>query len=104
MEKEAIKESMYLSVEMWQSSGMSQRAWCKQEGIGRGKFKYWLDRYHREAGIGEGVSGFVALETCPVDKTSIRDVFSITYPNGAQLHCPEGTGHGELLSLLQLMG
>ena len=36
------QEEMFLAIELWQESGLSQFKFCKREGIAKGTFQYWL--------------------------------------------------------------
>lgn len=47
---------MFSMIENWQSSGMTQLSFCKEQQIAYGKFHYWLKRYgerHQEESAGE---------------------------------------------------
>ena len=42
------KEEMFLSIELWQDSGMSQKAFCDKEELSLPTFGYWLRKYKKE--------------------------------------------------------
>lgn len=43
--KEDIRESAELAITLWRESGLSQGAFCRQEGIARTTFQHWRKRY-----------------------------------------------------------
>jgi transposase-like protein len=90
------KEQIYLAIEKWQASGLSQYQFCKQEDISKSTFGYWYKKYKQE----QSISGFSPKKP---DKTFLPLEFSthspessenpperitITYPNGVQVSCP----------------
>ena len=40
-------EEMTFAIELWQESGLSQRAYCEQEGYTISKFNYWVNKLAR---------------------------------------------------------
>lgn len=70
---------MFDKIEQWQKSGLSQRAWCNQDGLPYYRFHYWYKRYrdasHSSSG---GSSGFLELKVKPVTT------------GFAELICPDG--------------
>ncbi|MFV0266570.1 MAG: IS66 family insertion sequence element accessory protein TnpA, partial [Draconibacterium sp.] len=42
------KDEMYLAVEKWRESGLSQRKFCKREKLALQTFGYWFRKYRNE--------------------------------------------------------
>jgi hypothetical protein len=45
---EKLKTQMYGFIARWEHSGLSQKEFCKAEGINYYKFKYWKTRKVKE--------------------------------------------------------
>jgi hypothetical protein len=45
---EAFRQSMYSKIREWQSSGLSQKAFCEQQTIKYFVFHYWYKQYRDE--------------------------------------------------------
>ena len=43
--KKDVRESAELAITLWRESGLSQGAFCRQEGIARTTFQHWRKRY-----------------------------------------------------------
>lgn len=87
------KEEMYLAIEIWQESGLSQYKYCKQEGMSRNTFKYWLNKYRNETGKSfPTTNSFIPVHLSqPKDRTvgyNKQREITITYPNGTEVNCP----------------
>ncbi len=66
-------------VEDWQSSGLSQKAFCNLHGIKIGTLGYWVARLKEE---GNSSGGFVPL---PTQTTRCDQSIEIIYPTGVRL-------------------
>lgn len=101
-------EEMQLAiVELWQESGLSKYAFCKQEKLSRSTFNYWLERFgHSLASLlrkqrtslsskTKNTASFVTvnLESTPSDATP---AIELEYPNGVKLRLPPGFTHEQL--------
>ena len=89
------QEEMYLAVEKWQESGLSQSKFCKEERITFHIFKYWHKKFIKEKGQSKVAKKKSAKKFIPVkiEKTpnpfcKDKDFIEIIYPNGVQLSCP----------------
>lgn len=85
---------MYLAIELCKESNMTQKEFCKKEGLALGTFKYWQRKYqeqHIETGKSKSLS-FIPIEVDVNDteQTHIIDsgYITISYPNGIQVICP----------------
>ena len=46
------KEEMYLAIELWQESGLSQQVkFCSRENLSVKTFSYWYRKYKKEKGL-----------------------------------------------------
>ena len=100
------KEEMYLAIEIWQESDMSQNAWCKQNNISSNTFKYWLKRYRDDKAPANPAKTFLPVELTTSDENndpvSLSREITITYPNGIQVNCPVSIEIHQLLALIKL--
>ena len=106
--KKNIREEMYLAIEIWKESGLRQSHFCKQEGMSRSRFGYWLKKYRKdhERSVLPSPSTFIPLKVSATkDEEPTPDMLGaieITYPNGIHVSCPSGTAPIQLKALLSL--
>ena len=100
---------MYLVIELWQESGLSQVKFCSGEKLSVKTFSYWLRKYRKEKGLLEGRGKKVSETFIPVevsrDRTSNRanpdyGRIELAFPNGVQLSCPVSIEISQLKSLI----
>ena len=103
------KEEMYLAIELWQESGLSQSKFCSRENLSVKTFSYWYRKYKKEKGLPPGRNSEVSDTFIPVkvsgDRTSkVLDGeygrIEVSFPNGVQVNCPVGIDIGQLKSLI----
>lgn len=58
--REEKQQEMFSMIELWKSSGESQQAFCKLQGLAYSGFHYWLKRY-RAAESGTRPSDFIKV-------------------------------------------
>lgn len=92
-------EQMYGLMREWEGSELSQKEFCRQQGIKLAVFGYWLRRYREESRTDSGsTTGFVSVELAA---GSVRGAWAeIIYPNGTRLLIKERVGIGFLQGLL----
>ena len=101
------QEEMFLAIELWQESGLSQSRFCVQEKISLHTFGYW----HRKYKQGKGLllhSGLKEHETfIPVklphavhSATATPGPIKVSFPNGVQINCPAGIDIQQLKTLI----
>lgn len=100
------QEEMYMAIEMWQESGLTQYSWCKQNNLSRNTFKYWLNKYRNDKKQVTSVKTFlpVKVSTCETpDRPDnlLRDI-TITYPNGTKVTCPIDIEVNQIRALIKL--
>jgi transposase-like protein len=103
------KEEMYLAIELWQESGLSQVQFCSRENLSVKTFSYWYRKYKNENGLSvkenkETPDTFIPVKvsgcrTATVSKEGY-DRIEVSFPNGVQLSCPVGIDIGQLKSLI----
>lgn len=90
---------MFPLVEVWDGSGLSQKAFCKRHGIKPYVFSYWLRRYRTQRPIvRQEPSGFVSVEMDQVPDESV--LAEVIYPDGTRLILQERVSLSFLQSLL----
>lgn len=58
------QQKMFESINHWQQSGLSQKAWCENHNITYSTFHYWYKRYrnqHGDISPKDPAEGFVQL-------------------------------------------
>ena len=105
------KEEMYLAIELWQESGLSQTRFCSRENLSVKTFSYWLRKYRKEKGVsiegGKKISDtFIPVEisrgaTSTGTSTNSTRI-DVSFPNGVQLSCPVGIDISQLKTLINL--
>lgn len=102
------QEEMYLAVELWQESGLSQNQFCKREGLSRSKFNYWYKKCRGglEKNSPNGPASIIPIKiSSPTEKEKAPPApgrIEITYPNGIHVACPPETAPVQLKALLDL--
>jgi transposase-like protein len=103
------KEEMYLAIELWQESGLSQVKFCSRENLSVKTFSYWYRKYKKENGLSAGRNNEVTDAFIPVKVSGDRTAnvsdgeygrIEVSFPNGVQLSCPVGIDIGQLKSLI----
>ena len=74
-----VKRQMFLMIENWQQSGISQKAFCEEQDVKFHTFYYWYKRYRSEPAVPATDSPcFVKLQ---VENTSAAAI-EIQFPGG----------------------
>ncbi|HKL71748.1 MAG TPA: hypothetical protein VJ855_03750 [Marinilabiliaceae bacterium] len=108
-------ESVY---DRFESSGLSVKDFCINEGIYTSKFYYWLKKLRDQQQESEHSSGFVPIvfntpptpikksicegKSLPENHLTSSDVIEIVYPNGVLVRIPFQTDIKHLQSLILL--
>ncbi|TPE43341.1 IS66 family insertion sequence element accessory protein TnpA [Pontibacter mangrovi] len=74
------QEKMLQLVELYEESGLSQRAFCQEQGLKLSQFTYWIHKVRKEK---QATSGFVQLS--PPEPAAQLEVI---YPNGVKVRLP----------------
>ena len=103
------KEEMYLAIELWQESGLSQVKFCSREKLSVKTFSYWYRKYKKEKGLSSEVYKETPDTFIPVKVFNGRTAtvtnkdysrIEVSFPNGVQLSCPAGIDIGQLKTLI----
>ena len=94
MDKKAF---MFGLIKKWEVSGLSKKAFCRNHGIARSIFFYWINKWKNTK---EAASdGFV--EITPGKADIFQAQYRLRYPNGVQLEV-SGIGLSQLAALVNL--
>lgn len=97
---------MYLAIELWKASGLTQVKFCAHEKLSVKTFGYWLWKYKKEKGLAvflkEKVPTFIPVEVSAAVKGIFPDTgrIEISFPNGVQVNCPAGIDIQQLKTLI----
>ncbi len=101
------KEEMYLAVELWQESGLSQGKFCEREKLSLPTFGYWLRKYRADKEsltTKNSPETFIPVEV-PFSELKGPTFLSsgkieVSFPNGVRLSCPAGIDIAQLKTLI----
>lgn len=100
------QEEMYLAIELWKESGLSQNQFCNKENISLHTFKYWYKKYRKEKTNPQSKpsQNFIPVQVKALNAPIIEEQQDITiiYPNGIELQCPLNIPPSLLKTLLNL--
>ena len=101
------KEEMFLAIDIWQDSNVSQSKFCNQEGISFHTFKYCHKKYKIETersnnSQNKNVKTFIPVKVSSEPRQSITypGQIEVTFPNGIQLSCPVNMNIQNLKTLM----
>jgi len=97
-----LQQLMFSLIEIWQSSGQSQKSFCQEKELAYGKFHYWYRKYQEYRSPSSSGEPFVAvtvkkastLETVPAG------VLELVFPDGRRLVFNQVVEAGFLKTLL----
>lgn len=103
------KEEMYLAIEMWHESKLSQREFCQEENLSVKTFAYWLKKYKSEKGVLKEELNAEDTTFIPVEVTKEQPALipepsciEILYPNGVKMKCPLAMNVALLKTLISI--
>jgi transposase len=105
------QEEMYLAVELWEGSGLSQAMYSKQAGLSRSVFKYWLKKYRGEKERSKKVASklpetFIPIKLFSNPEEQLEKIESsnieILYANGVKVNCPLSMDVVDLQTLINI--
>ena len=102
------QEEMYLAIELWNESGLSQQKYCRQNDIVYNTFKYWVKKYNgeRKPPMPTQVKTFLPVQVNTPPEThhcgGTNHEITIRYPNGIEVKCPADIHSAQLRTLLTL--
>jgi hypothetical protein len=103
------QEEMYLAIELWKESGISQKKYCTQNHLSFSTFKYWQKKYQRDKKeqLRKSSRSFIPVHIpSEAITTALPDIdpgcITISYPNGILVNCPVNIRIEQLHSLIKL--
>lgn len=57
------REEKFAMIRRWESSGLTQKSFCLQEGIPSHHFNYWFKKFRNDHGLAPSTGKFVKLKT-----------------------------------------
>lgn len=81
------QDKMFSLIKSCKESGMSNKDFCQQHGIGQGMFYYWQKKLQESKQ--ELSSGFISVKV--KNEFSLTNPIEIGYPNGVKLRLAQGT-------------
>ena len=94
MKKPELEKQMFCHIQKWEQTNLSQRAYCKEQGIKMHIFSYWLDKYRRKS-----VKNNEFIE---INGLSANSGIQLHYPNGVELILPAHISVEYLKRLIQI--
>jgi len=98
---------MYLAIELWKASGLTQVKFCAHEKLSVKTFGYWLRKYKKGKGQPavlekEGHQKFIPVKVPQLNNNTISgdSRIDISFPNGVQVNCPAGIDITQLKTLI----
>lgn len=93
-------------VSAWQSSGQSQQAFCRAQGLNYAQFVYWRRKFERgtspaSPGSAKSLSGFVGVVPSMAMGRETETGLSLVLPNGVELR---GIAMSNVEMALRLLG
>jgi len=98
-DKETLQMSMFEFIERWQESGLSQKAFCKAEGLNYNKFKYWYTRKKQLSLKGQELKPSFIPISVPSTATAFSGI-ELSFPNGVHLTIQENLKLSEVKELI----
>ena len=103
------QEEMFLAVELYQESNLSQKDYAIQEGLKVGTFKYWVNKYNahhhpkpKKNNPIKKKNDFIPIQVDNEETSGIMSGLEITYPNGVKITCPSNMEMHQIKALLSL--
>ena len=97
--KPSSVEKMFALIKTCHESGMSNKTFCEQHGIGQAMFYYWKKKYIESQSTTDG--NFIPVQ---IRRNLIpMGELEICYPNGVKLKLPQGIDLSVIRSFIGLL-
>jgi hypothetical protein len=90
------RQLMFSLIEIWKSSGKTQKEFCQEKDLAYHKFHYWLRKYDNQNDQPSNESPFLAVSM----QGALRSNLEIVYPDGRRLIFHQPVDAGFLRALL----
>lgn len=75
---------MFSLIEVWRTSGKTQREFCKEKDIAYAKFHYWLKKHNEHGSPSDAKPGFMPVRV--KDHADVQpNALELVYPDGRRL-------------------
>jgi transposase-like protein len=95
----STSEKMFELIKLCERSGMNNKTFCEQHGIGQAMFYYWKKKYIQSQSTHEGKFVPVRIKDSQVQTGEIE----ICYPNGVRLKLSQGIDLSIIRSFIGLL-
>ena len=104
------REEALLAISLWRESGLSQGAFCRNEGISRSTFQHWRRRYDpsyeykvkKKPPLAKPNERFIpVVPPLEVSGNMLPDL-EIIYPNGVRIKCSTSISLPVLQNLISI--
>ena len=93
-----ITEEKIAMIRRWESSGMSQNLFCKQEAITFHYFYYWLKKYRKQDNFPAQKGKFIKLSM--PDKILVGNIYAeVNFKNGTSIRFHQPVNVSDLKQL-----
>jgi hypothetical protein len=79
-----LQQLMFSLIEVWKSSGKTQKEFCQEKDIAYAKFHYWFKKYNEQQ-VQQGQSSFTQVIVNKNFPSSSLQGIEIIYPDGRRL-------------------
>lgn len=94
-----LQQLMFSLIEVWKSSGQTQKVFCQEKDLAYGKFHYWYRRYQQDQVPGEE-NAFMAVTVKGKAADPVTGKMELIWPDGRRLVFHQGVDPLFLRSLL----
>ena len=94
MRKPELEKQMFSHIQKWEQTSLSQKDYCKEQGIKMHIFSYWLDKYRKQFSKNNDFVQINGLNT--------KGDIHLHFPNGVELILPDHTPVEYLKSLIKI--
>ena len=101
--KKYTKDQMFALIRKWETSGLFQEQFFRQQGIAKSTFGYWRKKYLKETGNRKQKDSFIPVKIATTENAgNNHEVLELVYPNGIRLVCSSGMDLSRLKPLIVL--
>ena len=79
------QQLMFSLIELWKTSGKSQKEFCQQKDLAYHKFHYWFKKYNEEMNPDKDRTLSFSQVVIPEQFSSRSGIIELQYPDGRRL-------------------
>lgn len=96
-----LRQLMFSLIEVWKSSGQTQKAFCQEKELAPSKFQYWWKKYQLWRQGEESSPPFLAVSVRSEEKKRPQGgAIELSFPDGRRLIFHQGVEASYLRALL----